>query len=241
MRKYDTDEWIGRRFGHLVIERAVGNASVECVCDCGKRVVTKGSHLTNGRQKTCGKECPYHTDATTPKHGLSKDRLYRIWRGMKQRCYNPNSAAYPTYGGRGIDICAEWKDDVFTFREWAMSNGYSNDLSIDRIDNDKGYYPDNCRWATIKEQRDNQNPRWTFTKKKPYHKKKLKSWTIDGVTKSIAEWCEEYGMTVQTVTYRVMTKGMSPKEALTVPKQQGSHNFDVAKSLASVEQRGIIS
>jgi hypothetical protein len=223
-------KWVGQRFGHLVIQKYVGCGKVECKCDCGKSIAVKGSHLLKNRQQTCGKECEYHRGLVTT-HDLSSDRLYRIWHGMKQRCYNSNSPNYPTYGGRGIDICDEWFNDVVAFRNWALSHGYSDDLSIDRIDNDKGYSPDNCRWATVIEQNNNKHPAWTFTPKKPYRKKKLKTWTIDGVTKPITEWCKECGMTVQSVTYRVITKGMSPKEALATPKQQGSHKFNVANSL----------
>lgn len=237
--EYENKKWVHQRFGHLVIQRYVGSGNVECKCDCGEIVVVKGSHLSKGRQQTCGKDCSYHQEVIS-KHGLSNDRLYRIWNGMKQRCYNTKSVSYPTYGGRGIDICEEWREDVFAFREWALSNGYADDLSIDRIDNDKGYYPDNCRWADAITQANNQHPRWTFTTKKSYRKKKLKSWTIDGMMKPIKEWCKEYDVSVPMVTYRVLTKGMSPKDALTLPKQQGSHKFNVVNSLESAEQRGII-
>lgn len=92
------------------------------------------------------------------KHGMTHDRLYQIWCDMKQRCYNPKVREYKNYGGRGITVCDEWMNSA-AFFEWAKANGYSEKLTIDRIDNDKGYSPDNCRWSTAKEQRHNQRPR----------------------------------------------------------------------------------
>ena len=217
--------WIGKRFGHLVIQKHGGHGTLICKCDCGTIKRVAGAHLLKARQKTCGSNCAYH-EVGTKTHGLSGDRLYRIWSGMRQRCYNPNSHSYKIYGGRGITICEEWKDDVFAFREWALSNGYADDLSIDRIDCDKGYSPENCRWATAKEQANNQHPRYTFTdKKNSIEKRKRKTWVIDGEEKSIQEWCRDSGLSVQAVMYRVNTKGMTPKEALATPKQQGVNLF----------------
>lgn len=95
---------------------------------------------------------PYH------KHGLTNTRLYRAWQHMKDRCNNPAAKNYKDYGGRGITLCQEWMD-FETFAEWAFSHGYADDLSIERIDNDSGYRPDNCKWATWKEQRANQRQR----------------------------------------------------------------------------------
>ena len=212
--------WVGKRFGHLVVLCHSGKGKLRCECDCGRVVEVKGYHLINKYQSTCGRDCSYHSELVRT-HGLSNDRLFRIWKGMRRRCYDPKACGYNVYGGRGITICDEWRDDVFAFREWALSHGYSDELTIDRIDCDKGYSPDNCRWATAKEQANNQHPKWTFTPKHKYKKKKLKTWVIDGVEKSIPDWCTEYGLTVQAVMYRVNTKGMTLKEALATPKQQG--------------------
>lgn len=87
-------------------------------------------------------------------HGLSNTRLYSIFQNMKQRCYNPNDPKYGSYGGKGIAICQEWLDDFEVFYDWAMANGYRDDLTIDRKDNHKGYSPDNCRWITMKQNRE---------------------------------------------------------------------------------------
>ena len=218
---YRDPSFIGKRFGHLTVRRYVNHGRLECECDCGGVVHIHGGYLVNGDQVTCGVECPYHKERFTP-HGLSGDRLYGIWRGMLYRCYNPASNSFVRYGGRGIEVCEDWRNDVFAFRDWALSNGYTDDLSIDRIDPNGNYCPDNCRWATAKEQANNQNPKYTFTskgkRKTPIrHKKTLE---INGVVKTLEEWYKEYNITQPAVAYR-MRLGMTREEAIITPKQAG--------------------
>jgi hypothetical protein len=121
---------------------------VPCRCECGtERKVTK-HHLLSGRSSSCGCLHKEITVKLLTKHGESRQRLYKIHSGIIQRCYNANEDAYVRYGGRGIRVCDEWLDSYESFRDWAIANGYHEDLQIDRCDNDGNYEPANCRWVT---------------------------------------------------------------------------------------------
>ena len=138
----------------------------KCKCECGNEIIVYQGHLTSGHTKSCG--------CITLKHGYWKSRLYNIWRGMLKRCYLVTSKDYDRYGGRGITICDEWKNDFKAFYEWAMANGYEDNLSIDRIDVNGNYQPENCRWITNKQQANN--------------KRSNKLITYNGKTHNITEW-----------------------------------------------------
>lgn len=158
---------VGQRFGRLVVTERVGSdqfkrAMWKCQCDCGKIRVIYGFNLTQGRTKSCGCLKVQQTILRNTVHGKRKSRLYTTWQNMKKRCSNPNVHNYHRYGGRGITVCDEWRDDFQAFYEWAMANGYEENApygqcTIDRIDNDNGYSPDNCRWVDMKVQRHNQS------------------------------------------------------------------------------------
>lgn len=136
------------------------------------------------------------------KDGRKRSRLYRIYNNMKTRCYNPNSESYKYYGGRGISICNEWLEDFSIFKEWALIHGYREDLTIERLDVNGDYNPDNCVWATYKVQANNMRSNHLET--------------IDGVTKNLTEWAEFYGINIKTVRDRLL-RGWDLKRALTTP------------------------
>lgn len=153
-----------------------------CRCNCGTEKTVDAPDLINGKSKGCGCTRAESVRLAVSTHGETvggarRSRLYEIWAAMVQRCTNPRSGDYPDYGGRGIVICDEWRRDYAVFREWSVTHEYRDGLVIDRIDNNKGYSPDNCRWATPLENA--RNKRNTIIL------------TAFGETKSLSEWSED--------------------------------------------------
>lgn len=148
---------VGRQFGELIVLKRnpvnskSGNARWDCKCSCGNIATVIGSKLRSGATKSCG--CARKSKIA---QGFSKTRLYRIWSLMKKRCYRNENENFKHYGGRGIEVCEEWKKDFIAFRSWALSHGYADNLSFDRIDVNGNYEPSNCRWADIKTQANNR-------------------------------------------------------------------------------------
>lgn len=169
---------IGKRFGKLVVIAEYGRSEHGdklwlCKCDCGNKSIVTTSALT--RTKGNAMSCGCGVGANLKTHGHSKERLYHIWKGMRTRCYNKTNDGYRNYGKRGIKLCDEWKNDYMSFRKWALLHGYSDNLTIERIDVNKGYSPDNCEWITLIEQsRNKRNTVWITYKGE---KKTLKEWS----------------------------------------------------------------
>lgn len=188
------EDLIGRRFGRLVVQGFAGRtdrgATWNCVCDCGQTKIVVGKDLRSGRTKSCGcLESESRRRAKNTTHGMTYTPIYRSYRSMISRCL-PSYHGHSAYYDRGIKVCDEWigKDGFIHFHAWAMAHGYDPSLTLDRIDVDKGYSPDNCRWATNKQQQNNRTDNVYVTR--------------GGVTKTLKQWCEELGLNYGTVKAR---------------------------------------
>lgn len=189
--------------GAVLLEK-INNQRWIMRCKCGNTFISQPS----GTSGIC-RECAIKLAADKKRiHGESPNskknasRLYRIWLGMKSRCNNPRVDSYPQYGGRGIKVCNEW-NDYLAFKEWAISNGYCDNLSIDRIDTNGDYTPQNCRWATLVEQGNNKRNNHLLT--------------LDGKTQTMAEWSREVGIPYSTLKRRINNYGWTTRNALTIP------------------------
>ena len=193
----------GLRFGKLVVTgRKVENGRGYwiCACDCGNETVARTDSLKSGHTSSCGCVGLASRQEALTKHGYWGSRLYNTWHGMIQRCTNPNSRSYSRYGGRGIRVCTEWRNSFEAFCDWATANGYSDELTIDRIDVNGNYEPSNCRWATKQEQANNRRTSSIIAFK--------------GESHTLAEWSRITGIKRSTIVSR-LAQGWEIERVLT--------------------------
>lgn len=192
----------GKRFGRLTVlgiaDRGSRKTYWVCQCDCGNVKTVRSDSLQIGAIKSCGclkKEQDAINLTANHSHKMSGTRIYQTWQGMKARCNNVHDVRYHDYGGRGITVCREWENNFNSFYKWAVENGYSDDLTIDRIDNNKGYSPDNCRWADSITQSNNRRSNIKIT--------------IGNSTRSLMEWCTIFDLDYKTMNARYNSNGYS--------------------------------
>lgn len=211
----------GQRFGMLTVIKRTEDYIFKsgrrermwrCQCDCGNIVDVIGTNLKNNNTTSCGcfRKEKIKNDKTI--HGLSKSRLNYIYRHMKSRCYNYNNKNYKNYGERGINICDEWlgKNGFINFYEWSISHGYSENLTIDRINVNGNYSPDNCRWVDLNTQENNRTNNRLIT--------------YNNETMTMAMWAKKLGMNYQTLTNRICTCGWSIERAFITPVRNNNKN-----------------
>lgn len=202
---------VGQRFGRLVVTSFAGVLPGwiklwECRCDCGNAVTVRANNLTNGTTKSCGCLKMEILIQRSTKHGLTGGhghytRPYRIWLNIRRRCLSKKCQDWKFYGGRGITVCNEW-DDYAVFFAWSMANGYEKHLTIERVENNKGYSPDNCKWATRKVQSNNRRSNHNIEFK--------------GQVKTLQQWAEEIGMAYTAILGRI-NRGWPIEKALLTP------------------------
>lgn len=203
----------GKKFGNLTVVKKVErkNRSNQwlCKCDCGKEVVCYQYNLERGTSTSCGCLRSYYAKKTRSCHGESTGKLYKKWSSIKTRCYNKNTPCYKNYGGRGIKMCDEWLD-FWNFREWAYKNGYSEGLTLERIDVNGNYEPSNCKWIPMEEQAINKRNN-SFIE-------------YGGKRQTISQWSKELGVGKEVLSYRYRA-GWAPEECLFGKKTAGKHQL----------------
>lgn len=188
------DKYIGEKYGRVTLiqkDEGVGRSKKYIgLCECGEIKSYYLGNLKRGRTLSCG--CLYKESRGKAQktHGKRQTRLYSIYTNMKTRCYNEKTPNYNRYGGRGVNVCDEWLEDFINFYNWSKKNGYTEHLTIDRIDNDGNYEPKNCRWVDYTVQSHNRGYSWNIE--------------INGVVKNAKEWCEINGVNYKTAHSRKM-------------------------------------
>lgn len=194
----------GKKFGRLTVismnhDTKDKRVRWNCICDCGNKAVVRACNLKSGEVKSCG--CLANANNKT--HGMSKTRLYTEWANMKYRCYYSRNSSFENYGGRGIKVCNEWKDNFQAFYDWAMENGYKDNLTIERKDTNGDYCPENCCWIPASEQANNRRMNLQIE--------------YNGKTQNLKQWCNELNLDYKRTHNRIFKLGYSFEEAITKP------------------------
>lgn len=205
----------GMKIGKLTVVKRAENTKQNktqwlCQCDCGNLLIVPRRRLIDsGSTRSC-KECLRKQQSMAhTTHGMKNTRLYRIWSGMKDRTCNSKSKYWNRYGGRGVYLCDEWKNDFLTFKTWSYANGYSDNLTLDRINNNDGYTPNNCRWVSYKVQENNRSNNRCLM--------------FNGATKTISQWADDLGLDRRIISSRIY-HGWSIERALTqAPKRRSDY------------------
>ena len=193
------DDLTGQKFGKLTVVSLYSMSPTKwlCKCECGKDTIVSTCHLKEGHTKSCG--CL----RTSPRHPKEWKRIFSIWRHMKSRCYDENVREYKWYGKKGVTMCDEWLNYFETFFNWSISNGYKENLTIDRIDCNGNYCPENCRWTTKYVQDRN---------------KTSKTWiTYNNETMVMSDWAKRYNINSATLYSRIFERNWSIEDALNIP------------------------
>jgi len=198
----------GQKFGKLTVLKKVesdkyGHTRWLCQCDCGNETKVAGYHLKDKTISSCGCYQKEVKSVLHLKHGQCRTRLYGIYNGIKKRCYNKKEKNYTKYGARGIVVCDEWLDDFMNFYSWSMANGYKDNLTIDRIDVNGNYEPNNCRWTTQKTQQNNRRDNHLIT--------------YNGKTQTLSQWASELKIDYDCLEARINRHKWSIERALTQP------------------------
>ena len=201
------ENYIGKTYNCLTIQNVYRKGKYVyalCKCSCGNQKEILLDNIVREKQKSCGCLAKYLLkQGLRLKHGLSKHPLHNTWDKIKARCYNSKDGAYIYYGGRGIKMCDEWKNSFKNFYDWAINNGYNKNLSIDRINNNSNYCPDNCRWTTAKEQANNRRSNHLITYKNR--------------TQNILAWSKEKNVPYNTLLARINRYSWTIEKALETP------------------------
>lgn len=204
----------GKRFGRWTVLEYRKKSKWLCKCDCGTIKEVQSTHLKSGCSKSCG--CYEHDQliARNTTHGYNKTPLHYHWLDINKRCSNPKFKQYKDYGGRGIYVCDEWRNNFVAFRDWSLANGYKKGLSIDRIDNDGPYAPWNCRWTDMVTQNNN--------------KRSNRKIVVNGVEKTLAQWSRDYGINESVIRGRIK-RGWKEDDAVTTPLYTFSRNHNYSQ------------